>query len=218
MATDKIVNKEIAAGAPPAMKKSPARQRRSSEAARENILRASERLLTERGPQALKLAEVAASAGVATATVMHHFGSVDGVQKALMEHMISDLVVRVIAINDALPPGTPPGPEGARALFDAFEAPGAARLAAWLVLTGEAPRLDMVRAAVDEVITRIAASRPLPVPREAMVDILLGSITMALGAGLFGPSLSGLLDRPGQRAREVLLALLTSQMQQSGFA
>jgi AcrR family transcriptional regulator len=80
----------------------PARVRRSSEAARENILAACEAILLEKGPQALKLADVAAGAGVANATVLHHFGSVDGVQTALMARMIRQLVERIEAIEPDL--------------------------------------------------------------------------------------------------------------------
>ncbi len=75
----------------------PARRvRRSPEAARENILQSAERLLLERGPQGLKLVEVAQGAGVSHATVLHHFGSIDGVQTALAEAMIRQLVARVL--------------------------------------------------------------------------------------------------------------------------
>ena len=70
--------------------------RRSPEAARENILQSAERLLLERGPQGLKLVEVAQGAGVSHATVLHHFGSIDGVQTALAEAMIRQLVARVL--------------------------------------------------------------------------------------------------------------------------
>jgi hypothetical protein len=46
---------------------------------------------------------------------------------------------------------------GAQALFDAFETKGAARLAAWLELTGEGRRMTLVRHVVDEVVqTRLA--------------------------------------------------------------
>jgi len=75
------------------------RIRRTPEESRANILAAAEALLVEQGPQSLRLADVAKAAGVANATVLHHFGSIDAVQQALMERMIADLVESVMAIE-----------------------------------------------------------------------------------------------------------------------
>ena len=69
------------------------------------------------------------------ANVIHHFGSIAGVETALMERgMIRQLADKIIVGFNAQ--GVSPG-FGAQALFDAFEAKGVARLAAWLELTGK---------------------------------------------------------------------------------
>jgi AcrR family transcriptional regulator len=190
-------------GAPPAP-----RIRRSPEAARENILAAAEALLVERGPQALKLADVAAQAGVSNATVLHHFSSIDGVQTALMERMIAQLVERILAIA---PDGDIQAMRGAgiEALFDAFETRGAARLAAWLELTGEWRRLTIVRKAVQEVVARNLARTGLPTA--AAEDMVLLNVTLAMGVGLFGRSLAALMGKPAGRTRELAEALLALQ-------
>ena len=106
----------------------PRRTRRSPEAARDNILAAAQALLLEKGPQALKLTDVAARAGIAHATVLHHFGTIADVHTALMERMIRDLVGQIQAAHATLPDATLPA-TGAPLLFDAFEQKGAARLA-----------------------------------------------------------------------------------------
>lgn len=184
------------------------RVRRSPEAARENILAAAEALLVEHGPQAIKLADVAKAAGVVHANVIHHFGSIAGVETALMERMIRQLADKIIAgFNEE---GATPG-FGAQALFDAFETKGAARLAAWLELTGEGRRMTLVRAVVDQVVqTRLA--REVVADREAAVDFILLNIILAIGVGLFGPTLSELLGRPPQRARELALELIQGRI------
>lgn len=184
------------------------RVRRSPEAARENILAAAEALLVEHGPQAIKLADVAKAAGVVHANVIHHFGSIAGVETALMERMIRQLADKIIAgFNEE---GATPG-FGAQALFDAFEAKGAARLAAWLELTGEGRRMTLVRAVVDQVVqTRLA--REVVADREAAVDFILLNIILAIGVGLFGPTLSELLGRPPERARELALELIQGRI------
>jgi AcrR family transcriptional regulator len=186
----------------------PTRVRRSPEAARENILAAAEAILVEQGPQALKLADVAKAAGVVHANVIHHFGSIAGVETALMERMIRQLADKVITgFNTG---GATPG-FGAQSLFEAFEAKGAARLAAWLELTGESRRLTVVRNVVDEIIqTRLA--QDLGLDREKVVDFILLNIILAVGTGLFGPTLSELLGRPPERARELALEMIQGRI------
>jgi AcrR family transcriptional regulator len=184
----------------------PARRvRRSPEAARENILQSAERLLLERGPQGLKLVEVAQGAGVSHATVLHHFGSIDGVQTALAEAMIRQLVARVL---EAERPDDPEAQlEGVgQVLFDAFESAGGARLAAWLELTGETRRLTLVREAVAEVISEPMAQKG--VDPERATNLILVAVSLAMGVGLIGRSLAELVGHPPESTREAALAFL----------
>lgn len=184
-----------------------ARLRRTSEGAQDNILSAAEKILVESGPQNLKLVEVARRAGVVNATVLHHFGSIDGVQAALMTRMIADLVTRVLAITSQATDPAAFASQSTEALFDAFEAKPVARLAAWLELTGESRRLTTVREAVRSVLsTRMVEQNGMP--QSVLEDHILLCISMALGAGLFGATLGSLLGRPETRARDLALGIL----------
>ena len=184
-----------------------ARLRRTSEGAQDNILTAAEKILVESGPQNLKLVEVARRAGVVNATVLHHFGSIDGVQAALMTRMIADLVSRILAVTDQVTDPAAFATQSTEALFDAFEAKPVARLAAWLELTGESRRLTTVREAVRSVLsTRMVEQTGMPVA--VVEDFILLCLSMALGAGLFGATLGSLLGRPESRARDLALAIL----------
>lgn len=181
------------------------RIRRSQEASRDNILAAAERLLVSGGPQTLRLADVAKEAGVANATVLHHFGTIDGVQAALMDRMIVELVSGLLAMD------LPDDPRAGRAaalqnLFDAFETKGAARLAAWLELTDESRRLRTVREAVQTVVRQKIGAAAADESR--LEDAILISVILAIGVGLFGPTLGELLGKPKGRARAVALKLL----------
>lgn len=134
-----------------------------------------------------------------------------GVEAALMERMIRQLADKVIAglQQDQAQIGM-----GARALFDAFEAKGAARLAAWLEMTGEGRRMTLVRDVVDEIIeTRVA--RDVRIDRDGVVDFILLNIILAVGVGLFGPTLSELLGRPAGRARELAQALIQQRIDEA---
>lgn len=193
-------------------KTTPTRIRRSPEASRDNILVAAERLLVRNGPQSLRLADVAKEAGVANATVLHHFGTIDAVQTALMERMIAELVSGLLAMD------VPADPRAARAaglqnLFDAFENKGAARLAAWLELTDESRRLRTVREAVQTVIRH--KIRALEVDESRLEDVVLISVILAIGVGLFGPTLSDLLGKPPGQARMAALKLLEAGFPQA---
>ncbi len=182
------------------------RIRRSPEASRENILAAAEALLVEKGPQSLKLVDVAASAGVANATVLHHFGSIDGVQTALMERMIDQLVANVFAAHES---DDDPDAEQDRAfktLFDAFETRGAARLAAWLELTDESRRMTMVRQAVNQVV--VGHMQRTGRSQAESENLVLISVVVAMGVGLFGRTLGTLIGKPPDRARKLAVELL----------
>lgn len=181
------------------------RLRRSPAAARDNILAAAERLLKATGPQGLKLSDVATEAGVANASVLHHFGSISEMQAALMEQMIADLVRRIQAITDA---GRDPSSDGAEALFDAFEAPGVARLAAWLEMTGQAERMTIVREAVQAVVT-MACDRTGATEAEAENAIMVG-VVLAMGVGLFGRSFSTLMGKPPGHTRDLAMGALAT--------
>ena len=191
--------------------KQPSRIRRTPEESRANILSAAEALLVEQGPQSLRLADVAKAAGVANATVLHHFGSIDAVHQALMERMIADLVASIMAIDIPADAPVEARAVGLKTLFDALETPGAARLAAWLELTDETRRLTVVREAVQEVAQKKIASAG--VPADVAEDMILMSVTLALGVGLFGPSLGRLIGKPPERAREMTLQMLLGHLQ-----
>lgn len=182
------------------------RVRRQPEEARELILASAETLLVEQGPLALKLAEVAAAAGVANGTVLHHFGSIDGVHTALMERMTEQLVANVFAAAMREHDRDAQNAAVMEALFDTFETRGAARLAAWLELTGEWRRLTNVR----DAVRAVAAKRvELDGAKVAEVeDMVLIAVVMAMGAGLFGRSLGQLIGKPAGRARKLAVEML----------
>ncbi len=182
------------------------RVRRQPEEARELILASAETLLVEQGPLALKLAEVAAAAGVANATVLHHFGSIDGVHTALMERMTEQLVANVFTAAMREHDRDAQNAAVMEALFDTFETRGAARLAAWLELTGEWRRLTNVRDAVRAVAAKRAELDSAKVSE--VEDMVLVAVVMAMGAGLFGRSLGQLIGKPAGRARKLAVEML----------
>ncbi|MFT3727548.1 MAG: TetR/AcrR family transcriptional regulator [Terricaulis sp.] len=185
--------------------------RRPADEAREHILAAAEKVLIEQGPLALKLAEVARAADVANGNVLHHFGSIDGLHTALMERMTEQLVAQIMSIPDRI--GDREGQHEAvmQALFDVFETRGAARLAAWLELTGEWRKLTNVREAVRAAAARRAQYGDVSVAEAE--DLVLMSLVLAMGAGLFGRSLAQLIGKPAARTRKLASEMLHWKLQ-----
>jgi len=60
------------------------RIRRTPEAARAHIIEAAKRLLIDEGPRALKLQRVGKAAGMSHASVIHYFGSIEGLASAVL--------------------------------------------------------------------------------------------------------------------------------------
>lgn len=114
----------------------PPRRRRDPEAARGEILAAASRVLAERPPDAVGLADVAREAGVSHALVSHYFGTYVGVVDAVLEARRAEVRARVtarIARADLVDPD-----ELLDALFEALSDRTFVRLSLW-ALAAERP-------------------------------------------------------------------------------
>jgi AcrR family transcriptional regulator len=118
--------------------KAAARKRRTSDEAREAILDAAEGMLREVGPGGIRLQEVAKEVGVSHPTVLHHFGSREGLLQAVVERALRSvqegLFEAVQEVDDT---------KGVSAMIDAvaqrLKEDGRARTFLWLALAGYGP-------------------------------------------------------------------------------
>src|SRR5262245_66530593 len=78
--------------------KSPPRIRRTPEEARRQILDAAERLLAAGGPEAIRLQDIARDVGISHPAILHHFGSRDGLTRALGERAVQRLTDDLLAL------------------------------------------------------------------------------------------------------------------------
>jgi AcrR family transcriptional regulator len=183
----------------------PLPRRLSPEDAREAALDAARALLVEVGPQALTLKAVAARIGRTHASLLHHFGSAEGLQKALIRRMagsitgvIRDAVLR--ARDESREPR-----EVVDLVFDAFDGGGAGALASWTILSGNEDALDPILAAIRDLVDELSAEHRDPLPLE---DETLSLVLMALGDALFGAPLARALGVPRDRARGLARGIL----------
>jgi AcrR family transcriptional regulator len=166
------------------------RIRRTPEDAQANILDAAEAIMAKgAGPAALRLQDVARQAGVSHPAILHHFGSREGLVRALNKRTFSKLTDSAVARFSA------PGPDGdgVKASFAAFR-DGLAQRLVWLLQSPNPPppsQLDLFERVVDafqEARRRFAGSGTEPDPTDTRAIIHLATVA-ALGDALLGARL-----------------------------
>jgi AcrR family transcriptional regulator len=122
----------------PARDRTRTRRRRSAAETRTAILEAAERRLLAGGPEAIRLQEIAADAGISHPAILHHFGSREGLVEAMVLRGITNLQAQFL---EGWPSAKEPDIEG---VFDRFyevaSHRGIARMLAWLILSGKSNR------------------------------------------------------------------------------
>jgi AcrR family transcriptional regulator len=188
------------------------RTRLTADESRAAALEAARALLLEGGPQAVTLTAVAARIGRTHANLIHHFGSANGLQRALAADMIAAIGR---AMTDRIVAARAEGREAEPRLvvdlfFDAFRAEGGA-LAAWLSLTsdpaGLAPLFGETRALIEEAAV---------LKGEAARVATLGVMVSALGDALIGGPLSDALGLPRETARAIAVDRLATLLAEAG--
>ena len=106
------------------------RKRRTAVEAKSLILETAAERLRDQGVDGLTVKGVAEQAGMSHATLIHHFGSSDGMRRELEVHMTATLLADVVA---ALQQDVPLEQLCAD-LFTALSTGGHARLLAWLAV------------------------------------------------------------------------------------
>ncbi|MCB9658279.1 MAG: TetR family transcriptional regulator [Polyangiales bacterium] len=111
------------------------RRRRTKEEAREEILTAAAKRLLDAGPDALRIADVAADVGMTHPTLLHHVGSRDELLQDATAHLMQRTAARTLeAMRRA---GSEQELDGfVRESLEAFRDRGRTRAVAWLALTG----------------------------------------------------------------------------------
>jgi len=119
------------------------RTRRTVEDAQAAILDAAEEVVREVGPAGLRITAVAEKAGMAHPNVLHHFGSREGLLRALTARTVqraTDRVVRAMADSVAADPEQRVA--ALTRVLDAMDEGDQGRLLAWLVISGRAGEVE----------------------------------------------------------------------------
>lgn len=165
------------------------RIRRSADDARELILEAAEAQLTRQGPDSLRLVQLADQLGISHPTILHHFGSREGLVCAVVERTAQRLESQIFAsLRGELDEGN--AVAMLERVFRALADQGHARLLVWLYLTGE-PAGDPIgygarmRHIADTVHAMRKAGGSSADPEDTLFTVLLA------GLALFGNAIAG---------------------------
>lgn len=184
------------------------RRKRSGAEVREEGLAAARRLLLDRGPAAVTLANVGHEIGMSHANVLHHFGSAAGLQSALMGSMVSDLTTALDNVVELLKTDAAAPRTVADRVFDAFDKGGAGPLAAWIILSGDVEHLEPVREAVRGLVEAIVGqSTDDAAPDRVRAAVLMMAVS-AFGDALIGPHVRTMLDQPEDAMRDLVARIL----------
>jgi AcrR family transcriptional regulator len=168
----------------------PKRIRRTPEEARALILEAAEGTIAKTGPSGLRLQDVAKAAGVSHPTILHHFGSREGLVKALNLRTLEDLKAVLVTSMKA---DTSNGEDGIARTFAAYRG-GLAERMVWLMQSEAAPPpggmtiFEGVVAALHEVRTSFARPDNPPDIADTRAVVHLTTVA-ALGDALMGARL-----------------------------
>ena len=200
-------------------KSSTPRIRRTPEEARTLALASARRLLLAEGPDAITLQAVAADLGMSHTNLIHHFGSAGGLQSELMRQMVSELTATIESAVMRLRAGKGEMKDFVEIVFGAFDQGGAARLAAWMVLSGEsmhlAPIEEVVRDHIDSVERGADANKADSI-HERITSATLFVVVAALGDAIIGNQLHKMVGREREAVRRLIGALLPRVLDPKG--
>ncbi len=166
-------------------------------------LTAARTMLIETGPQSVTLKAVAARVGRTHANLLHHFGSAEGLQKALARHLASTICASIAKAVAASRSGAGSPREVVDMTFDAFGREGGGALASWMLLSGNVDALDPIVDVIHDLVDEMHEAGPIN-----MREITQTLVLMALGDSLMGKPLSASLGLPKNSARDTAEQLL----------
>lgn len=169
------------------------RVRRTSDAARDEILGVARARLLQHGLDGLKIADIARDIGMSHATLIHHFGSTSGMRRALVDRMAKELLTEFLGVFERMAPSPERRSEVLGRLFRALAVERHAQLFAWLALEAadddEGDSVTWAGAPLfDALFDRIAAQEDATGhDREAARFGVLLAVTSAIGFGVASP-------------------------------
>ena len=175
------------------------RKRLSPEESKAAAVEAARDLLVREGAAAITLQAVARRIGRTHATLLHHFGSVAGLHRALAEEIAHNVGASITSAIGRRRRGEATERDVVDAMFEAFTEQGAGELIGWITLTRQREALQPV---IDTVAAIIADFRDADDQRP-MDKVTLGLVLLAIGDSLVGEEIAKATGQPREAVREI---------------
>ena len=176
-----------------------ARKRLPPQESRNAAIGAARALLREEGVAAITLKSVAARMGRTHANLLHHFGSVAELHRALADTIAHEVANQITASIGQMRRGEKRLRDVVEGMFDAFIDQRMGELVAWVALTRQREALEPVVAAIADVVRDISGpgdDRPLD-------QATLGLVLFSIGDSLVGSEVARACGLPRSAAREI---------------
>ena len=175
------------------------RKRLSPGESRAAAVRAARDLLVEDGVAAITLKAVGARIGRTHANLLHHFGSVAELHRALAEEIARSVAASITGSIGRMRRGEARLRDVVEELFDAFTDQGVGELMAWVVLTRQREALEPVVEAIAQVVRDIRD----PGDERPLDQATLGLVLLAIGDSLAGNEVARACGLPRSAARDI---------------
>ena len=156
-------------------------------------------LLVEDGVAAITLKAVGARIGRTHANLLHHFGSVAELHRALAEEIARNVAASITGSIGRMRRGEARLRDVVEELFDAFTNQGVGELMAWVVLTRQREALEPVVEAISQVVRDIRD----PGDERPLDQATLGLVLLAIGDSLAGNEVARACNLPRSAARDI---------------
>lgn len=176
----------------------------SADEARDAILAAAEKRLLEVGPQGLRIQEIAEDVGLSHPTVLHHFGSREGLVHAVATRAMLKLQTDLLACFTGLDIDADPLDvtlEALERVDEELRSRGHARLLAWLVLgkLTSPPEVSLLRDLALAIESAWEARAEVATREDAMFSVLLTTSSL-FGMAIIGREVLSMLGLPSDEA------------------
>lgn len=180
------------------------RKRLSPDESRAAAVAAARDLLRDEGVAAVTLKAVASRVGRTHANLLHHFGSVAGLHRALAEDIAKTVST---SINEAIGKrrrGEASERDVVDAMFDAFATERVGELIGWIALTRQREALEPVVETIRSIVEDFRAAGDT----RAMDRVTLGLVLLAIGDSLVGEEVAGASGLPREAVRDDAVGLI----------
>jgi AcrR family transcriptional regulator len=180
------------------------RKRLSPEESRAAAVAAARELLRDEGVAAVTLKSVAARIGRTHANLLHHFGSVAGLHRALAEDIARTVSASITEAIGKRRRGEASERDVVDAMFDAFHVERVGELIGWIALTRQREALEPVVETIRTIVDDFRVSgdtRP-------MDRVTLGLVLMAIGDSLAGDEVAAASGLGREAVRDDAVGLI----------